>query len=141
MSDVHTPKIRSYNMSRIRGSNTKPEKRLRSLLHSKGLRFRINDRRLLGSPDIVLPRFHAVIFVNGCFWHRHPGCRYATTPATRREFWEKKFAGTVERDMRVYTELSQQGWTVYVVWECELRTHPEETAERLTTRVRSKGDS
>ena len=98
MADVHTPEQRSFNMSRIRGADTKPEILLRSLLHRAGFRFRKNVRSLPGTPDIVLPKFQTVIFVHGCFWHRHAGCRFATTPKSNEAFWEAKFAATVQRD-------------------------------------------
>ena len=120
MADVHSPEIRSYNMSRIKGKNTKPEEIVRKYLFAQGFRYRKNDKRLLGKPDIVLPKYHTCIFVNGCFWHRHPGCKYATTPQTRKDFWEKKFEENVSRDQRVYEELKKQGWNIVCVWGCEL---------------------
>ncbi len=133
--DVHTPKVRSYNMSQIRGEDTDPELRLRSLLHRAGYRFRLHVRNMPGKPDIVLPRYHTVIFVNGCFWHRHEGCKFTTTPRTRKEFWEKKFAETVERDKNNLAKLRASGWNVAVVWECELKADAEEVLKRLTTQL------
>ena len=121
MADVHSPRQRSFNMSCIRGKDTKPEKLLRSLLHRAGFRFRKNVSRLPGKPDIVLPRHRAVVLVHGCYWHRHPGCRFATTPASNRDFWTEKFAGTVERDRRAEAALQALGWRVFTIWECELR--------------------
>lgn len=108
-------------MAAIRGRDTTPELRVRSLLHRLGFRFRLHRRDLPGSPDIVLPRFRTVVFVHGCFWHRHPGCRLTTTPAVRRDFWIEKFGQNVERDARQQSELRALDWNVVIVWECELR--------------------
>jgi len=121
MSDVLSPEQRHRNMSRIRGRDTGPERTVRSLLHRMGYRFRLHRRDLPGRPDIVLPRLRSVIFVHGCFWHRHKGCRYATTPKTRAIFWQKKFKENVERDWRNVTALYKDGWRVLCVWECETR--------------------
>jgi DNA mismatch endonuclease, patch repair protein len=131
MADVHTPAQRSFNMSRIRGRDTKPERVLRSLLHRAGLRFRLHRRDLPGKPDIVLPKHRAVVLVHGCYWHRHPGCRYATTPATNVPFWRQKFAGTVERDRKGEMALKALGWRVFVVWECDIRSRPEYVAGEI----------
>lgn len=136
--DVHDPQTRSYNMSRIRGKDTKPEVKLRSLLHRAGFRFRIHDGRLPGKPDIVLPRYRSVIFVNGCFWHRHEGCRYCTTPATRREFWDKKFFDTVQRDQVKKKQLEEAGWDVFIVWECELKNDAEGVLRFLINELQKK---
>jgi DNA mismatch endonuclease, patch repair protein len=136
--DVHDPETRRYNMSRIRGKDTKPEVRLRSLLHRAGFRFRIHDSRLPGKPDIVLPKYKSVIFVNGCFWHRHEGCRYCTTPATRRDFWNKKFSGTVQRDRVKKQQLEEAGWNVFIVWECELKTDAERVLRFLIDELQKK---
>ena len=108
-------------MAGIRGRNTKPEVELRRALHAKGYRFRLHVKDLPGRPDIVLPRYGAVILVHGCFWHRHEGCRFATTPATRPEFWQSKFDATVERDERDLQALQTAGWRVVIVWECAIR--------------------
>lgn len=108
-------------MSAIRGRNTKPELVVRRLLHSLGYRFRLHRETLPGKPDIVLPKYRTVIFVNGCFWHRHAGCRYATFPSTNAVFWQKKFRQNVERDGRNYELLKKLGWNVVIVWECELK--------------------
>jgi DNA mismatch endonuclease (patch repair protein) len=108
-------------MAGIKGSNTQPELLIRRYLHAAGLRFRLNDSRLPGRPDIVLPRHRVVVFVHGCFWHRHLGCRYATTPATRADFWASKFSSNVQRDKRVAAELAALGWNVLTLWECEMR--------------------
>lgn len=121
MADVHTPEQRSYNMSRIRNKNTKPEELVRKHLFSKGFRYRKNDPRLPGKPDIVLPKYKTVIFVNGCFWHGHEGCRYFVWPKSNAEFWKAKISGNIEHDQRTYTHLQKLGWRVIVVWECELK--------------------
>lgn len=121
MGDVLSPEQRRRNMSRIRGRDTGPERIVRSMLHRMGYRFRLHRRDLPGRPDIVLPRLRSVIFVHGCFWHRHKGCRYATTPKTRAEFWQKKFEENVERDRRNVAALRKEGWRVLCVWECETR--------------------
>lgn len=121
MVDVHTPERRSFNMSRIGGRDTSPEVTLRSALHRAGLRFRLHVKDLPGRPDIVLPRRRLVIFVHGCFWHRHPGCRFTTTPATNTEFWKTKFARNVERDADNIAAAQAAGWAVFVAWECEIK--------------------
>ena len=135
MVDVHTPETRSYNMSQIKGKNTKPEKMLRSLLHRAGYRFRLNAAKLPGKPDIILPRYRTVIFVHGCFWHRHPKCQYATLPATRTGFWSAKFTRTVERDRGNRLVLECSGWQVLVVWECVLKNNHEYVLETIEKRL------
>jgi DNA mismatch endonuclease (patch repair protein) len=134
--DRITPEHRSWNMSRIRGRDTLPEKRVRSLLHRLGFRFSLRRKGLPGKPDIVLPARRAVVFVHGCFWHQHAGCRNATMPSTRRSFWETKLNGNVARDGRIGEELRSQGWTVMTVWECELSD--EDRVARWLTRALSK---
>jgi DNA mismatch endonuclease (patch repair protein) len=121
MADVHTPGQRSYNMSQIRGKNTKPEELVRKFLFSQGFRYRKNDPRLPGKPDIVLPKYKTVIFVNGCFWHGHEGCRYFVWPKNNAEFWKAKISGNIQRDAQSIRLLRDQGWNVIVVWECELK--------------------
>lgn len=128
--DVMSPERRSRNMSAIKGSNTKPEIAVRQILHSLGFRFRLHRKDLPGRPDIVLAKYRTVVFVHGCFWHRHPGCRLASTPATRAEFWEAKFSRNVVRDRENYTKLMELGWRIIVVWECDLRNR-EDLAHRL----------
>src|SRR6266481_1980061 len=115
-------------MGRIRAKNTKPEMAVRSILHRLGYRFRLHQIRLPGKPDIVLPRHKTVVFVHGCFWHRHRGCKFAYSPKSRIEFWNKKFAGNVSRDDRVQRELKHAGWSVLTIWECE--THRVEDLDR-----------
>ena len=124
MADHLTPARRSWNMSRIRGTDTGPERQVRSLLHRLGFRFRRYGGRLPGRPDIVLRRHQTVILVHGCFWHRHPRCRYATTPGTRTDWWLAKFARNTQRDRAVKRALRTLGWRVITVWECELRRPP-----------------
>lgn len=119
--DTLAPQQRRYNMSRIKGSNTRPERLVRSLLRSLGYRFRLHRKELPGTPDIVLPRYRTAVFVHGCFWHRHAGCRYAATPATRPEFWAKKLSENIRRDEAAVEALTKLGWNVLVVWECELK--------------------
>ncbi len=112
---------RSRNMSAIKSKNTKPEIAVRKLLHSMGYRFRLHRKDLPGSPDIVLPKYKTVIFVHGCFWHRHQNCKYASNPKTRREFWEKKFKENIERDKKNQEKLKNLGWKTKIVWECEIK--------------------
>lgn len=129
--DRLTPEHRSWNMSRISGQNTKPEQGLRSMLHREGYRFRKNDKRLPGKPDIVLPMYRTAIFVNGCFWHRHSDCKFAYTPKTRVEFWTSKFIATIKRDLSVRNQLEQADWQVITVWECELSQNPELVMQKI----------
>ncbi len=130
--DVHDKKTRSYNMSRIKGKNTKPEEIVRKYLFSKGFRYRKNDKKLPGTPDIVLPKYKTVIFVNGCFWHGHKDCRYFVVPKTNTDFWLNKINTNVERDKRKQEALKELGWNVIVVWECELKKNlVNKTFERL----------
>ena len=121
MADNHSPEVRSYNMSRIKGKDTKPEEIVRKYLFAHGFRYRKNDPRLPGKPDIVLPMYRTCIFVNGCFWHGHQGCKYFVWPKNNEEFWHNKINGTIERDTRQYRELEALGWRILVVWECELK--------------------
>ncbi len=119
--DVHDKKTRSYNMSRIKGKNTKPEELVRKYLFSKGFRYRKNDKRLPGSPDIVLPKYKTCIFVNGCFWHGHVGCKYFVWPENNSEFWKKKITDNQMRDQIKAKQLEDLGYRVFVIWECELK--------------------
>lgn len=113
--------MRSRNMSAIRGQDTKPELTVRKMLHQLGYRFRLHRRDLPGTPDIVLPKYRTVIFVHGCFWHRHPGCRFTTYPKTHREFWDKKFSQNIARDKKTEIELINATWHVLVIWECQTK--------------------
>lgn len=136
--DVHDKKTRSYNMSRIRGKDTKPEEIVRKYLFAQGFRYRKNDRCLPGKPDIVLPKYKTVVFVNGCFWHKHEGCKYFVWPKSNSEFWKEKIEGTAERDKNVTEELTKMGWSVLVVWECELKPDVRErTLDLLCKRIRT----
>jgi len=129
--DPLTPEQRSKCMSRIRGRNTKPELVVRSLVHALGYRFRLHRRDLPGTPDLVLPRLRKIIFVHGCFWHQHAGCKLATLPKSRQEFWLPKLKANGNRDRRNERALRKLGWGVMTVWECQLRD-----AKRLTGRIR-----
>ena len=121
MADCHNKETRSYNMSRIRSENTKPEEIVRKYLFSRGFRYRKNDSKLPGKPDIVFPKYKTVIFVNGCFWHGHTGCRYFVWPKSNPEFWKTKINGNIERDRNNCKLLADMGWRVFVIWECELK--------------------
>ena len=112
---------RSRNMSAIKSKNTRPEIAVRKLLHSMGYRFRLHSKGLPGSPDIVLPKYKTVIFVHGCFWHRHENCKYASTPKTRKEFWNKKFKENIKRDLEIQDKIKNLDWRSVVIWECETK--------------------
>lgn len=122
MTDVVDRATRSRMMSGIGGRDTKPEISVRKFLHARGFRYRIAPNNLPGRPDVVLPKYRTAIFVHGCFWHRHPGCKYATTPASRKQFWQAKFRENVARDERVVRELETLNWRVLIVWECSICT-------------------
>ena len=137
MADVLTPKQRSYNMSQIHGKDTKPEEMVRKFLFSQGFRYRKNDARLPGKPDIVLPKYKTVIFVNGCFWHKHEGCRYFVWPKNNAVFWKEKITGNVVRDQENYEKLRNLGWRIITIWECELKPHNREsTLNRVQSELR-----
>ena len=133
---------RSWNMSRIRGKHSVPERVVRSLLHRMGLRFRLHGKRLPGRPDIVLPKHRTVVFVHGCFWHRHKGCRNCTTPTNRREWWLEKLNGNAARDRVHASALRKLGWNVVVVWECqtERMNFPERLARQVAKWVTRRSD-
>lgn len=133
--DVVDRATRSRMMSGIRGKDTKPELIVRSFLHRSGLRFRLHAK-LPGRPDLVLPKYRAVIFVHGCFWHRHNGCRYATTPTSNAAFWREKFDVNVRRDARNKRQLRDLGWTVRVIWSCQLN---QRMLELLVAQIRTTG--
>lgn len=118
--DRHTPEQRHRNMAAVKGKNTKPEIAVRKLLHKLGYRFRLHRKDLPGNPDIVLPKHKTVIFIHGCFWHRHTGCKYASTPSSNTVFWEKKFEENVARDRKNIEKLETLGWKVITIWGCEV---------------------
>lgn len=130
-------------MSRVRGKDTKTEELVRKYLFAQGFRYRKNDKRYPGKPDIVLPRYKTVIFVHGCFWHQHPGCKSATVPASNSEYWKEKFAKNIERDAREQKELADEGWSVIVLWECEISNKEKQSKrlEKLVEEIRGKADS
>jgi len=139
MADNHTPEARSFNMSRIRSRDTAPEEAVRKYLFSMGFRYRKNDRRYPGKPDIVLPKYKTVIFINGCFWHMHEGCRYAVLPKSNTEFWTPKLRKNRERDARNTSMLKAMGWKVITVWECELRKKVfNDRMDKLLLEIKSK---
>lgn len=142
LKDRLTKAQRSLHMSRIRGKDTSPEMIVRSLVHRMGYRFRLHRRDLPGTPDLVFPRLKAVIFVHGCFWHRHSCVNGRSIPETRREFWLAKFAGNRQRDQRNIARLRRAGWRVLVVWECQLRRHGrgEEAVKRFLAAAAAEGE-
>lgn len=138
MTDHLSRERRSWNMSRIRSKNTKPEVIVRSLLHRMGYRFRICVKDLPGKPDIVLPKYKTVIFVHGCFWHRHEGCKRCTTPSSNKKYWLEKFQKNKARDLRVVNELEEKGWRVIVIWECEIKGSAKEVRKMIESRMEIK---
>ena len=142
MSDVHDKQTRSYNMSQIKGKNTKPEILVRKFLFANGFRYRLHDKKLPGRPDIVLPKLHTAIFVHGCFWHGHENCKYFVIPKTRTEFWVNKINGNILRDEDNLKGLKNDKWKVFVIFECELRgKKTEKTLRQLLTRLRRLSQS
>jgi DNA mismatch endonuclease (patch repair protein) len=121
MADVHDKATRSYNMSKIKGKDTKPEMLVRRYLHANGLRYSLHNKNLPGKPDLTLSKYHTVIFVNGCFWHGHKGCKYFVLPKTKSEWWRVKIEETIKRDNKILKELKEHGWNSLVIWECELK--------------------
>jgi|SRR5579863_1593378 len=140
MSDVHSARVRSYNMSRIKSKNTKPELVIRKLLHSAGFRFRLHASDLPGKPDIVLKKYGTVVFVHGCFWHGHEHCRYFVVPKTRTKWWLNKINVNRANDREAMEKLQDAGWNVLVLWECELRKNTiEQTLEQVIQKIRANG--
>ena len=140
--DVHSKQVRSYNMSCIKGKGTKPEEMVRKYLFSQGFRYRKNDKKLPGTPDVVLPKYKTVIFVNGCFWHGHEGCKYFVWPKNNAEFWKSKILQNIERDKRDFERLENAGWKVIVVWECSLKkTRRQQSLEYLMDRIMGDRDA
>lgn len=140
MVDTVNSQTRSRMMSGIRSKDTRPELALRTALHAAGFRYRLHGKGMPGKPDLVMPMHRAVIFVHGCFWHRHADCRFTTTPATRPEFWQAKFEANVARDRVVHADLLRAGWRVATVWECALRTETGIAAARDTLAAWLKDD-
>jgi DNA mismatch endonuclease (patch repair protein) len=137
MGDILSQEQRSALMAKVRSSDTKPEWILRCALHRLGFRYKLKNKELPGNPDLVLPKYRTVVFVHGCFWHRHAGCRDASMPKSNQSFWAKKFSENVERDVRNSEALSQQGWKVIIVWECELMNKTIEAIEKVANSIRS----
>ncbi|QEC67837.1 DNA mismatch endonuclease Vsr [Panacibacter ginsenosidivorans] len=121
MADVHNKETRSYNMSRIRSANTKPEMLVRKFLHAHGFRYKLHDKTLSGKPDIVLPKYKTVIFIHGCFWHGHKDCKYYAVPKTRTEWWLQKISGNIANDEKAVKALKKDGWRIITIWECDLK--------------------
>ena len=139
MADNHSPEVRSYNMSRIRSRNTMPEDIVRKYLFSQGLRYRKNDKRYPGKPDVVLPKYHTVVFVHGCFWHGHEGCPDYITPKSNTDYWVPKLERNRQRDAANVEALRAAGWRVIVIWECELKKAVrEERLARLLAEIMKK---
>jgi len=137
MADVHSKKVRSFNMSQIKATNTKPELLVRRYLHQHGFRFRLHDTRVFGKPDLILKKLKTVVFVHGCFWHGHKNCRYASLPKSNKAFWKKKIQGNIKRDETVKKQLKKEGWKRLVVWECQLKPKKRERAlQKVLTRLK-----
>lgn len=134
--DIWSKQKRSEVMSKISGKNTKPEMILRSELFRKGFRFRVHQKNLPGKPDIVLPKYKTVIFVHGCFWHYHKGCREGRIPSTNSKFWKDKLQRNISKDEENINALRKDKWKVFVVWECEIEKHLERTVKKLTTKIK-----
>ena len=139
--DIHSKEIRSYNMSRIKGTDTKPEILVRKYLFSKGFRYRKNDKKLPGHPDIVLPKYKTVVFIHGCFWHAHKGCAKFVKPKSNVMFWENKFKRNKQRDLEKICKLKDQGWNVLIIWECQLnKSNFSFTMENLIDNIKGNRD-
>ncbi len=137
MADVHNSQTRSFNMSQIKGKNTKPEILVRKFLFHNSFRYRIYDKKLPGKPDIVLTKYKTIIQIQGCFWHGHKNCKYFVTPKTNREWWLEKISRTKERDLINKIKLVKLGWNVITVWECEIRSYPEKKLAKIIGLIRS----
>jgi DNA mismatch endonuclease (patch repair protein) len=136
MADVHSPETRSFNMSRIRGKHTKPELLVRTFLHHQGFRYRLHNKHLPGKPDIVLKKFNSAIFIHGCFWHGHDGCKFFKIPQTRSQWWKEKIYGNKSRDEKNIKELADSRWKVIIIWECELLPdNIDSTLKNLASRL------
>jgi DNA mismatch endonuclease (patch repair protein) len=138
MTDVHSKEVRSYNMSKIKGKNTKPEILVRKFLFSKGFRYRLHVKGMPGKPDIVLPKYKIAIFIHGCFWHGHEGCKYFVVPKTRSDWWINKINGNIANDERATGLLAEEGWRIITIWECELKpTKLEHTVSLLLKQIQN----
>ncbi|SFO26207.1 T/G mismatch-specific endonuclease [Chitinophaga sp. YR627] len=136
MADVHSVETRSYNMSQIKGKNTKPEMLVRKFLHANGFRYRLHVKDMPGRPDIILPKYKTVIFINGCFWHGHEGCKYYVIPKTRTDWWRQKINSNINNDRKACQKLTENQWNVIVIWECELRKDKlENTLKELLVKL------
>lgn len=139
MADNHSKEVRSYNMSRIGSKDTKPEVLVRKYLFAKGFRYRKNDKRFPGKPDIILPKYKTAIFINGCFWHKHEGCKCFVWPKSNVDYWKPKIERNVKRDEENYQKLKNLGWKIVVVWECELNKKViNETLSRLENEIKKE---
>lgn len=137
MADVHNKNTRRYNMSQIRGKDTKPELIVRKFIHSHGFRYRLHHKNLPGKPDIVLPKYKTIIMIHGCFWHGHKDCKYFVIPKTRTEWWTAKINKTIEKDSENEMELRKMGWKIIIIFECELKPGlKEKTLNNLLTELR-----
>ena len=142
MPDVHTKAVRSFNMSRIKGKDTKPEMLVRRFLHGHGYRYKLHDKTLTGKPDIVLPKYNTVIFIHGCFWHGHKNCKYYVVPKTRTAWWLAKINGNIANDKKHLTALHKAGWRIITIWECGLKPlKVEKTLNKLLRIVHKPGTS
>ena len=136
MADVHSKEVRSFNMSRIKGKDTKPEMLVRRYLHANGFRYRLHVKDMPGKPDIVLPKYKTVIFVHGCFWHGHKNCKYFVIPKTRTDWWLNKINGNIANDVNAAKALQEDGWRIIIIWECDLKTTKvEKTLKKLTEKI------
>lgn len=136
--DVHPPKVRSYNMSRIKAKNTLPEILVRKFLHSNGFRFRLHQKNLPGKPDIVLKKFNIIIFINGCFWHGHQNCKFAKLPKTKADWWKNKIEKNIANDKINIRRLRKEGWNVITIWSCELKSPKViSTLEKLLSKIKT----
>ena len=135
MADIHSKAVRSYNMSMIKGKNTKPEMLVRKFLFAHGIRYRLHDKKLPGKPDLVFPKYKILLFINGCFWHGHEECKYFVVPKTRTDWWLEKITGNKTRDTENIKRLKKEGWKIIVIWECELKKNTKEkTLKKLLKR-------
>jgi DNA mismatch endonuclease, patch repair protein len=142
MTDVHNKKTRSYNMSQIRAKNTKPEMIVRKYMFGQGYRYRLYDKKLPGKPDLVLPKYSIAIFVHGCFWHGHDGCKYFVVPKTRTEWWLSKIKRTKQLDLENVKKLKADGWKVISIFECELKNdRAEKTLKKILTKIEENGNT